>query len=199
MRFLITCIWGVNVQVSLSACCNWLPSTDVKAGGSGGCCCCEQSATPGAGRPYWASWMETAVPRGHRSVSISPSHAARWIVRNVPDSRAELNKKRKKWRKKSMTVGLIIVGLLCKRTYITQKGERKWVNNFKKKKDEYLTRLLLEMLVTQPTSHSLVTSQPHHNSTQKVSSFSLLFQGSPFLCRQLWTRERVAMKEEFIV
>lgn len=48
-----------------------------------------QRARPGAGRPYWASWMETAVPKGHRRVSVSPSQAALWMVLNVPERRAE--------------------------------------------------------------------------------------------------------------
>ena len=51
----------------------------------------EQRARPGAGRPYWANWIETAVPSGHRRVSVSPSQAARWIVLKVPDSRAGHN------------------------------------------------------------------------------------------------------------
>jgi len=54
-----------------------------------------QREIPGAGRPYWASWMETAVPSGHLKVNISPSQAALWIVLKVPDKRAKRKKEKR--------------------------------------------------------------------------------------------------------
>ena len=88
---ILTCIWGVRAQVSLE-CDDRGSAVCVVAESS---CCAGQRLIPGAGRPYCANWMETAVPSGHRSVNVSPSHAARWIVRNVPDNRAVVKPKRK--------------------------------------------------------------------------------------------------------
>ena len=73
----LTCIVGVGAHESL----RW----DLAAKSLS---CAGHMEIPGAGRPYCASWMETAVPSGHLKVNVSPSQAARWIVLKVPDNRA---------------------------------------------------------------------------------------------------------------